>query len=491
MSIEVLPNPNELWQGIAGYFDTISQVLSEFIDNSISNFKANQSPIKSIQVSLKELNENEIEISVEDTGTGIKNLKPCLTLGDKSAQETPLNEHGFGLKHALASANPSNDKWIILTRTKDDYENGIYKKVESPYAFSLDIKNIKVAEEKWPGLFNGSGTYIKFVCSRQLFNTIQTGIPGVAGFDRCIDYLIEELGYTYSGVISSGNVTIVISGKNGNKALSVPAVLPEWVDFYSPGCNNKKLDLSGKGRLTTVYYEFGEMRQSKQYIRHYQRNMSTSGVELRINGRLIIDNLFTEIWGLEKHNSYNHFLVRINLEASSLECLPKTRTSKNSIRPDDPILNGLFEWIRKTCPEPHEKLSSKVSEDQLVEKLENGFSIFIKDETKHIEREFSVFRNIGSPLPVDLYVFDGKQVRLYEAKKDRADVQAIYQLLMYWDGLVSDGQHPDQGVLIATDFSDGVDEIISKFNNRKDEEGNNYCFVKTTWREEGVEYPET
>jgi len=486
MEINITPDASQLWLGIAGYFDTLSQVLSEFIDNSVSNFVAMKSTQRTVRISLNEVGGDCVRITIEDTGSGIKDLRPSLRLGDKSVSQTPLNEHGFGLKHALASANPGNDSWSIATRTNEEFKNGTFRFVKAPYSFDLDVQEDK--DGKWPGIFNGPGTIIQFDITSHLFNTLRLGVQGQAGFKRCLEYLTEELGYIYAGVIPDGHATLTVVSDSAGFNSTVAAVIPEWVDFYKPGQGSTEISFDGK-TITELSYEFGEMRKSTKYLRHYQRNMNTSGVEIRINGRLMIDNLFTEIWGLEKHNSYNHFLVRLNLKSDALENLPKTRTSKTAIRPDDPILTGLFEWIKKTCPEPPEKLSSSAREDDLVGEFSKLLETYLKDPTKRIEREFTVFKKLGSPLPMDLYVYDGKRVTLYEAKKDRADVQSVYQLIMYWDGLVADGNKPDVGVVIASEFSAGVKEIISMFNARKDAAGNNYNISTTTWKEEKIDYP--
>ena len=58
----------------------------------------------------------DVTLSIEDSGTGIKKLNEAFTLGSCAAAESPLNEHGFGLKHALASANPKNDSCQSVTR---------------------------------------------------------------------------------------------------------------------------------------------------------------------------------------------------------------------------------------------------------------------------------------------------------------------------------------------------------------------------------------
>ena len=119
ITIKNKPNANEIWEGIGGHFDSLGQIINEFLDNAVSNFIGNSTSTRSILIYLKELSQNgSVEVKIEDSGTGIKNLDAAFTLGSRSAGETPLNEHGFGLKHALASANPENNSWKIYTRTQ-------------------------------------------------------------------------------------------------------------------------------------------------------------------------------------------------------------------------------------------------------------------------------------------------------------------------------------------------------------------------------------
>jgi hypothetical protein len=171
--------------------------------------------------------------------------------------------------------------------------------------------------------------------------------------------------------------------------------------------------------------------------------------------------------------------------------LPKTRTSKNGYRVGDTKLDTLYEWIRSTHPNPHRELSGAASERELVAELHQLKERHIRNPTKHIKTDFEVYKNIGSPVLLDLYVYDGSDIVIYEAKKDIADVQGVYQLVMYWDGAISDGLHPVEGILIASDFSEGVDEIIGLFNEKTDENGNNYKLGTKTWKDEGINYPKS
>lgn len=94
-----LPHSNEVWRGIGGHFDSLGQIVCEFVDNSVANIIANGPAMRSI--ALKFVDEGQrVRVVVEDTGAGIGDLANAFRLGGKDAQEGPLNEHGFGMKHA-------------------------------------------------------------------------------------------------------------------------------------------------------------------------------------------------------------------------------------------------------------------------------------------------------------------------------------------------------------------------------------------------------
>jgi hypothetical protein len=481
--MNVTPDEQQLWEGIGGHFDSFTQVISEFVDNSVANFEGSDTASTQVLVSIERINDNIVEVVVEDTGTGIDDFEPALRLGDISVGDAPLNEHGFGMKHALASADPDNQSWEILTRTEDEFDAGKYRLVDAPYRFNLSARIVENGTNPWPGQYNGSGTYIRFRTMMSFFDTVQQGIPGNAGFTTCMEYLKEDLGHTYAGVIQDGRVSISLHYDGQNDR--VEAVEPTWEGFYDPKVGEENIDL-GAGEVE-IEYEFGEMKEG-DYVKYYKRNMATSGVEIQVNGRVMATNLFPEIWRIERHNAYNHFLAILNLKSDELERLPKTRTAKNGIRSGDEKLEKLFEWIRQIHPKPEKKLTGSISEKELVRNLADKKERHLPD-TSRVEAEFEVFDTIDSPVPVDLYVFDGREVTLYEAKKDTAGVQSVYQLLMYWDGAVEDGNPPNEGVLIASDFSPGVDVLLNELNSQTDKECNEYNFVKKTWQDEGVSYP--
>ena len=294
--INIIPDAQELWRGIGGHFDSLTQVLSEFIDNSISNFDLHNDELSltTICIEVQEIdckNNKKYLIRIEDTGTGISHIEKALTIGNRDIRETPLNEHGFGIKHALATADPDNSSWKIYTRTKEDIANNTYKVISAPYSFDMEVEE---HHDRWPGkMGEKTGTIIEFLCSEELFNTLQEGIRGKAAYKKCIEYLIEDLGYVYANFINRG-INIKVKDILTGSVYSVEAVKPEWVDFYKDGTGTEMVDL-GEGDVE-IKYEYGEMKESK-LKKYYKRNQSTSGLEIRINGRLIMDNVFKDVWG--------------------------------------------------------------------------------------------------------------------------------------------------------------------------------------------------
>ena len=106
------PTGYGLFAGIGDNFNSVAQVICELMDDAVSNLRANSGdPELSMRVVLSLENLGDaVEITVTDGGTGIADLGSALTIACRDGAQTPLNEHGFGLKHALASCDSSPDR---------------------------------------------------------------------------------------------------------------------------------------------------------------------------------------------------------------------------------------------------------------------------------------------------------------------------------------------------------------------------------------------
>ena len=126
-----IPDGKDLFEGISGNFEEFGQTLCELTDNSISNFLAHH--IRGyIEITLTN-HDTYVDVSVRDNGTGIEDVDAALTIAARSCAESALNEHGMGLKHALASINAGADQhWSIQTRTAEDVAKDRYARVSCP-----------------------------------------------------------------------------------------------------------------------------------------------------------------------------------------------------------------------------------------------------------------------------------------------------------------------------------------------------------------------
>ncbi|WP_417290946.1 ATP-binding protein [Corallibacter sp.] len=498
-------NADDLWQGIGGHFDSLSQILHELIDNSVSNFRKNvdlPSHTILIHFDTSKAQDDEIIITVEDTGTGITNIDSALTLGDKKSQQTTLNEHGFGLKHALASANPKNNNWSITTRTEENIQKKTVSKISSSYkltGFEFDILENNV--ENYPTRLKSisTGTIIRFSTSVAMFRTI--GRYGTKDEMSLLYYLKENLGFIYSGIIHSGIAKIRIS-INDKPKLIVNGLEPFWEKTIEPGNGMQIIDLGemGNGESSgevTISYKFGTINKRQQTsenekIIYYNANMQTSGVEIRLNGRVIKNNILTDIWEKTyQHNRFNSFLVIIDLISDDKDSLPPTRSSKNGFKKGDYRLIGLYNWIRKYCDEPYEDKNKRDEEN-----LFNDLKILKKKSLEGyvqppliVETERKILKSTDESIRIDMVVaFEDKYI-IYKGKKGKVSASDLYQLKLFWDTSIFDGQTPTEAILLASDNSSVVQDLIALNNSLKDINGNNYNFKLKKWIDEGIDYP--
>jgi len=154
-----IPDGKELFEGISGNFKDFGQTLCELTDNAISSFRAHN--IRGfIEIMLVE-HDDYVDVTVRDNGTGIEDMDATLTIAARSCAESTLNEHGMGLKHALASINAGEDQhWSIQTRTAEDVANDRYQRVEGPYDIHMPVSMIPGSGE----VAGGTGTVVRVRC---------------------------------------------------------------------------------------------------------------------------------------------------------------------------------------------------------------------------------------------------------------------------------------------------------------------------------------
>lgn len=509
MANEFLENKaesNVVWVGLGGNFDSLPQIINELVDNSLSDLIRHHKGIHMKSIFIKiikdkekdkdkgkdEEDEENYHIQIEDTGSGIENLSAAFSLGNYDGQETSLNEHGFGMKNALAAANNTNDAWKVITRNTKAKDGDYYYVVEAPYSLSKQ-RVTKVEHEKYPGELD-QGTIVSFDVSFRLIKTIVKGLKGnYQKLSAIVGVLSEDLGYTYGPLLKKYGINMEIIYKDDDMdedATSlVSEVVPKVQRILAPGIGDYKHDF-GRGELT-LHYEFLCVERNEKLYKHYLANMDTSGVEIRVNGRLLTDNLFTEIWGIEKHNAYNYLLVKLDVRSDNVDSLPKTKTTKTGFLQDDKVLSNIYSWVSKELS-PSKRAGLADHEVELFEQLRELKEKMYKDDDSScvVETERYAFTRLDEKIRIDLYQMFNDKITIYEGKKDKTTPKDVYQLLMYWDGLTFDGNHVNQAILIASEHPDSVKRIVEYKNGSKDSEGNQYNIKLDSWHDVGINYPE-
>lgn len=478
--IQNTPNGQELWQSISGNFDRFSEIICEFVDNSLSNFRKyalDPQSSRKVRIVLHDLGD-WVDVDVIDTGTGIRNIHAALTLGSRSGAESPLNEHGMGLKHALASIDDEDCDWSIQTRTPEDNELDRHLEVEGPYGLG-EAPMTGTYRAGWGKLIRPTGTAISFRCTRQRFETLRpAGDRAEKPFETLVDILREELAYTYAQVLRRNELTLEVVTET--KTLPVLPLLPVWDNRTLQELPAVPCDLGGGA--VNIVCRYGLIQANKKTYLYYKGNMESSGVEIRCNGRVVQRGLFRRIWNGRVHPSRNHFLVQVELWTRDGSALPATKPTKTGFRDGDPRLEALFAWIRANVPLPAKEASV---EKRLVRVLAQNKAV--EDGVLRVAQEEDTYRSLNLGTKMDLYVSYQDKTMVYEAKKAGSRALDVYQLRMYWDGCALDGRPITHGVLIAKHHSQEVAALVDKMNSFTDPTGRPYQFLLTTWEEEGID----
>ena len=124
-------------------------------------------------------------------GMTLEHLKKALQLGESASTESRLNEHGFGLKNALATLSGGNGPWKIWTKSSSCPQ---VSSVEVPFRSEMAVND----SDAFPTdnfLPPDLGTLIKVPVKRNFIQSVQ-------GRDHP-EGLIKS-GATLAGVVAAG-----------------------------------------------------------------------------------------------------------------------------------------------------------------------------------------------------------------------------------------------------------------------------------------------
>jgi len=499
-SVTISIEEERYWEGLGRQEMDFHQVLGELIDNSISaagkDSDGDLLPFK-IEITLEKLG-NKIFVTVADEGIGMsieEITKNIFSLGGKGHSEGPLNEHGFGLKNALCVFTNGNKlSWIIKARDEDAACNDLVYVVKGP--FSSDMKLDLGASEEWnKGLkysIGVRGTRVNVETTFEFFNTLY---PRGKTFGTLIERLIEHLGVLYRGFLTNPSNKMWLRWRNLGENETDPNLDVEWEEFRikpikipydSNGSKSTEIEVDGaianyiRGNLDVEKVKDSSLGKPYPLQIYYQGNIPTQGVDIVVRGRTLKTGQLPEIWSeIPRHNHFNKFVGEIILND------PKFRTVNNkiSLDPHNHYWNRLLEKLNTDDYKPQKTTGAKIEKDlakRLKIMLEGHYTNSIVQKDRPIWG--------GAGVKVDIFhELNNEEIHIYELKAGTAAPIDVYQLLMYWDGIVKDeGKSPKLGRLVAKEIPTTVKNIISEINKKKDVLGNQYKLESKTIEELGL-----
>lgn len=475
------------FQGLARQELDFHQALGELLDNSLS--ARQKSPYgeglepMTIEVTIEERDDGSYLVQVADHGVGMSFediTSRIFNPGGQGSQPGNLNEHGFGLKNALALLTGGNStNFTLLTRTQDaDLDPDRFYSVSGPLSTDMVVRDDATREDWSDGLHHlgpaPTGTKISVIVQSRYFKSVfRRGNPG---FDKLVERLGEHIGVMHRYFLTAGNQVRVAYRRSGQ----------EWTHH---SVRSILVPIEGEAKTKTKTIQFGGVPQEFIYTRgvldynvkdpeaeqergwpyplriYYQGSNARCGVDIVVRDRVIKSGVFEEIWPeIGKTVDFNKFVGEVKVGESF-----RTTNNKTGLDPHGENWEQLLKELGEEEFRPEKTTRSQSEEslrDSLVTILEGTFT------GKSCIKNRSVW---AGGCQIDIFIeAAADNIRIYELKVTEGRVLYLYQLLMGWDGLVKENVNPTTGILVCSAFSAILSEAVAAANLRVDAAGNHY-----------------
>jgi hypothetical protein len=479
-------DPDLYFQGLSRQSLDFPAAVGELIDNALSARVTGVGGISQnmlIEVTIEQISEGKLCVQVADPGIGIPLAdikKKVFNLGGQGTDHGQLNEHGFGLKNALALLTGGNaTSFSLITRSaQDDLGPDKFLRIDGPLSTSMEVRT-DASRAEWAEdlAFLGdstTGTKIRVEVAWNYFRSLYR--RGTPGLDFLVTRLGEHIGVMHRYFLDEGNkINVSYRGPGGDWVHK--EVIPIPVPY------------EGESTTFTKYIEINGVRYNFTYTRgvldysvknpeaeaergwpyplrsYYQGSNARCGIDITVRDRVIKTGVFEEVWpDIAKTVDFNRFV-------GELKVGPDFRTTNNKTGLDPHAANWerLLQRLddKEFRPEKATRSDSERSlRDRLVHILRGNFP------GAKVTPERSVW---GGSIAIDIYVDGGESNRrVYELKVTSGRVLDLYQLLAGWDGLVKEGIKPTNGILVVKDYPQNLQDAVDDAKQRKDSSGNPY-----------------
>src|SRR5262245_12900854 len=464
-----------MFHGLSKQNMLFHQCICELVDNAI----AATGPDRKFRVDIVFLpsgDNNSTEVLIADNGKGMSldHLKKALQLGESATINNRLNEHGFGLKNALATLSGGNGSWKIWSRCETKAE---ISSVQGPFRPRMTISD-NDSFPNYDSLPTDIATLVKVPVTLRFLQTLQGRGAPAKNLSILRDWLIEHLGVLYRGFLEqdeesneNSGVIVVSIGNDSVKVPPIPVPFGNYETHY--------IDIALGGAVKQLQYRFGTLDEVKRdkLVRgkrakfYYQQNIPSQGVDIRLGKRVIATRQFETIWKtdngesqLSRHNGYNDFIGELLIPEVPRGVLTTVNT-KTDFNLDDPDWASIFSELNRIRPR---KGIREQSETELRHKWLKMLKATNPEDS--ISDEISVWPT-GTAIDIYRKTATGRIV-IYELKVGNGAPIHLYQLKMYWDGLVIDKkEQPSEAVLLVSDFNTALEEMANLMNSMTPPEG--------------------
>lgn len=475
--VELLANAG-IFQGLAKQNMLFHQCLCELIDNGI----AAQQPNKkfTIEVILHKKDDNYTSLYVCDNGIGmnIESMKDALQLGRTPQSNNRLNEHGFGLKNALATLSSASSSWKIFSR---DLSNNAIVSVSGPFGPEMEIED----NDTFPSysfIPTDCTTIVSCDVKTSFVQTVQGRGAPTSDLNLLREWLFEHIGVLYRGYLENDPTTYDTQGNiyiniDHDRQVVVPIQVPlgssnvEYIDVNLNGIDYKLKYMHG----TIDEVKRDSLVRGKKTKYYYLGNLVSQGIDIRLGKRVIAVRQLETIWKTDegqrssqvtRHSDFNDFIGELTIPELPRGVL-STVNNKTDFNLDDQGWQLIFDKLNMHKPPRRQR---EKSEADLRKKWVNMLRATNPKET--ISDERTVW-----PTGVKVDVFRktlNNEIQIYELKVGSGAPQHLYQLLMYWDGLTISNEEPKEAILLVEDYNTSLEEMANKINTFKSPSGKNY-----------------
>lgn len=459
-----------IFRGLSKQNMLFHQCVAELVDNAIAAQRPDTKFRVDIVLAPIQGNNEHFNLYVADNckGMDIPLLTKALQLGESATTDSRLNEHGFGLKNALATLSGGNGPWSLWSRIPG---TTTVVSADGPFRPQMTIRDdMPFPTEDF--LPQDISTLVKVTTRLSFFRTVQgRGAPS-SDLATLRVWLIEHLGVMYRGYLEqdpqtydNSGVIVVSIGSDRLQVPPVPVPLGNKHTEYIP--------IEIGGNVTTMQYNYGTLDEvsrdrlvkglrAKYY---YQQTIPAQGIDIRLGKRTIATRQFESIWKtldgrtqLARHNKFNDFLGELIIPDLPRGIL-STVNNKSDFNLDDPDWGKIFDILNQEPHRPIEDIRER-SESALRGKWVRMLKAVNPDD--QVTDEHSVWPT-GTQIDVYRKTPDGN-VLIYELKVGSASPLNLYQLKMYWDGLVLAGDQPKEAILLVEDFTNAIEEMANLMN---------------------------